>query len=288
MQAQARSEGIDVTSDDALWVVKADDDGFQVYNPAEPDRVYRVSGNRAEPQCTCPEFRWKMSGNANEGCAHIGAVMGYLGEYELPQPKPNGRERMASGNGSHPAPAAGGNGNGGELGASAAMLMLKRSVSPDGKINSLSVEFALPIGGLLPQEVRDCALRGLACQEDIVATFLSDAPVPASGNGYNESSDTRDGAVPATLRDVGGMNTRWGWRNFINVETDGGVYKLFGNRKQLGEHLASVGQSRRGEQINKGTVLNIPCMAVLAASDDGRYTNVVELYPSPQRQSHGR
>lgn len=282
MQATARNVEDPITEAAALMVVKPDEDGFQVYEPAAPDQVYRVSGTRQQPECTCAKFRWKDPGDPNRPCVHIEAVLRHLGEGGPPAP-PTQPE-------SETIPAAGSNGSGNVLTVSPAMLALKRSVSPDGRIDSLSVEFTLPIGGLKPHEVHDFALRGLDCQEEIVETFLGETtPANSHGNGHSYcDSANGDGAIPATLRDIGGMQTKWGWRYFINVEADGGVYKLFGNRKQLAEHLANAGHPRLGDQLSKGKTLNVSCLAVLEDSEDGRYTNVVELRPAAQRRSARR
>ncbi|MBX3177736.1 MAG: hypothetical protein KF886_10270 [Candidatus Hydrogenedentes bacterium] len=294
MQATARSVEDPNAEAAALMVVKPDEDGFQVYEPAAPDRVYRVSGTRQQPECTCAKFRWTDPGNPNRPCVHIDAVLRHLGGNDSPpQPLTVDPDPVSLGNPDE-TPVADGNGNGAALGGSPALLTLKRSVSPDGRIDSLSVEFALPIAGLKAHEVHDFALRSLACQEDIARSFLNGGP-PASdgGNGHSQSGGGNgnqggNGAVPATLRDVGGMQTKWGWRYFINVEADGGVYKLFGNRKQLAEHLADAGHPRLGDQLSKGKTLNVSCLALLEDSEDGRYTNVVELRPANRQQSARR
>lgn len=292
MQATARNDERSAPGSAALLVVKPDEDGFQVYAPAKPNLIYQVSGSRTEPQCTCTEFRWKRSDNPNGRCAHIDAVLRQLGEIDSPpqpltvdpDPAPLGTPDEA--------PVA--DGNGAVSSGSPALLTLKRSVSPDGRIDSLSVEFALPIAGLKAQEVHDFALRSLTCQEDIASSFLNGGPPASVGdNGHNHGGggngdQSGNDAVPATLRDVGGMQTKWGWRYFINVEANGGVYKLFGNRKQLAEHLANAGHPRLGDQLSKGKTLNVSCLAVLEDSEDGRYTNVVELRPANRQQSARR
>lgn len=287
MQATARNDEPSAPGSAALLVVKPDDDGFQVYAPAEPNRIYQVSGSCAEPQCTCAEFRWQRPGNSIGRCVHIDAVLRHLGESDSP-PQPRTVDPDPA------SPVAEGNGNGAVPSGSPALLTLKRSVSPDGKINALSVEFALPIAGLKAPEVQDFALRSLACQEDIASLFLNGGPTASNdGNGHNHNgsgngNQSGDDAVVATLRDVGGMQTKWGWRYFINVEADGSVYKLFGNRKQLAEHLANAGHPRLGDQLSKGKTLNASCLAVLEDSEDGRYTNVVELKPANRQQSARR
>jgi CRISPR/Cas system-associated exonuclease Cas4 (RecB family) len=260
-QVQANNDDSPTTGSGTLLVVKPEEDGFQVYEAAMPDRIYLVGGSRQQPECTCAKFRWKDPGNPNRPCQHIEAVMRYIGEGQAASQPENLSEHYGNS-----APAGSVSGSGGVLSASSASLTLKRSVSPDGRIDSLSVEFALPIAGLRPQEVHDFALRGLDCQEEIVRSFLNEPRSPdTNGNGHDhQSGGNGSGTVPATLRDIGGMQTKWGWRYFINVEANGNSYKLFGNRKELGEQLANAGHGRLSQHINKGKTLNVSCLAVMS------------------------
>jgi hypothetical protein len=59
-------------------------------------------------------------------------------------------------------------------------MLLKRSVSPDGRIDSLSIEFTAEVGGATPTEVSARAARLLALQSAIVKGFLDGAK---NGNG---------------------------------------------------------------------------------------------------------
>lgn len=266
-----------------ILVVKADDDGFQVFAPAEPDKLYRVSGSCEAPECTCPDYRWRRPDNTNGSCVHIGAVLRHLGFATIPQDEENSRATE-----NEPRPSLSSNGSVKIGDGSPAMMVIKRSVSPDRKIDSLSVEFTLPMTGLVPQQVHDSAMRAMTCQEDIVESFLADQVRSDDhhANGANGANGTD--ALPATLRDVSGMQTKWGWRYFINVEVNGRTYRLFGRRNELGEQLSKAGLGQLASQIDKGRVLNARCLAVLGDSEDGRYTNVVELRPAGRQQQRGR
>ena len=275
--------------DSPLLVVKSDGDGFQVYNPNEPNRVYQVTGSSQEPQCTCPEFRWRKPGEPERICVHIEAIMSQLREKMAPPDSARSRFEAVSGNGAHstPEPQVVGENCVEHLGPAATMT-LKRSVSADGRINSFSVELTLPVSGLVRHEVFNCARKGLKCQEEIVSSFLDDTIPETGGQDNDDSCAGRDSPVPATLRDIGGMQTRFGWRFFINVEAGGETYKLIGDRKKLGQQLTNAGHARLGHQITEGKRLNVPCLAVIEDSADGRYTNVVELLPSRAQDSRGR
>src|SRR5439155_3372252 len=53
-----------------------------------------------------------------------------------------------------------------------AQMFLKRSVSPDGHINALSVEFSMPVSDISNGEIKDKALKTLQLQKEIVGAFL--------------------------------------------------------------------------------------------------------------------
>lgn len=288
MQATTRVDEA-ATADQSLLVVKPENDGFQVYAPTEPDQIFRVTGSVTEPQCTCAEFQWRGANNPEHICVHIAAVMRHL-EENVAQPGTNPSEadhglEKPGGTAPDQAPASA-NGANGQPDPTA--LCLRRSVSPDGRIDSLSVELSLPIAGLVRQEVHGVARKALQCQADIVSTFLEESRPPrAQGAGTREASENGNPVV-ATLRDIGSMQTRWGWRYFINVQVDDGTYRLIGNRRKLSDQLANAGYAALGRQIAKGKHLNVPCLATLEDSADGRYTNVVELFPPHEGNGAGR
>ena len=268
----------EAVQDQPTLVVNPGEDGFQVYEPENPSRVFQVTGGADNPQCTCADFKWK----GREGgyrCAHIDAVFRHLG-YD------GGRQSAAAhpahdGRGGRTVPAPGQTTS--HNGGGPASMTLKRSVSPDGRINSLSLEFTLPADVDGAPDLESQVLEILDRQDAIVAEYLD----RHGGNGQADAGQPAgDGAVPATLKDVGGMQTRYGFRYFINVEAGNRSYKLFGTRQQLEKHLKSVGE--HNARIAKGAPLNVPCRAVLEESDDGRYLNVVEILPQDGRGSGRR
>ena len=249
-----------------VLVVNPSEDGLQVYEADNPSRAYHVTGGADNPHCTCPDFAWKGKRGGYQ-CAHIEAVLRHLGQSQAP---PNAAAGVRGGR--HvPAPAAatGHNSNG------PASLTLKRSVSPDGRINSVSLEFTLPADLYGAPDLEAQVLDLLERQDAIAAEYLDRHGANASGQ--QQDADGPNGAVPATLKDVGGMQTKYGWRYFINVEAGNRTYKLFGTRQQLVDQLKAIGE--HNARIAKGAALDIPCRAVLEESDDGRYINVVDILP---------
>jgi len=79
--------------------------------------------------------------------------------------------------------------------------------------------------------------------------------------------------------DIAGIDGKWGRRLFINVQANGRTLKLFGNRKQLAEHITAAGFWNMADQIAEGIRLNLPCRIITKLSDDGRWLNIEQVLP---------
>ncbi|MCG3195727.1 MAG: hypothetical protein GHCLOJNM_00194 [bacterium] len=288
-----------------IFVVTEAERGFDVFSPDDPRTHFHVSGTPAAPSCTCAEFLHRRDGLHR--CPHILAVFGGRGGngQHTPEVDPiEAEERLAMQEES------------GVTGLDTRYtpprfpsdLTIKRSVSPDGKIDSLSVELSCPVheadfGATVTQ-----ACTALSIQDAIVQTFLADkrgSRTQGNGNGrppsngnlgpqtgaYGQGGSPSNGQyrqqangqpVPATLLSVGGMQTKSGWRLYLLVDVSGKQYKLFGNHQQLAEHVASAGHSINPVQIHPELKFNLPCQVVLEPSKDGKYTNVVKVFPAYQ------
>ena len=294
-------------------VIQQVEEGFRVYAAAEPKNRYIVSGSADAPQCTCPDFQYHQN-DPDWQCKHILAVLNEFADIEVVAQNADtdeAEERRAiqeESRGPRTRQPAHPNGNGG--GNAVAQLLLKRSVSPDGRIDSLSVEFSSPVDGLAGPEIHARAERMLRLQSGIVAQFL-DRQKRTNGNGEHERANGTanrmpprsaqassngqsaarrangsgpEPAVPATLVDVAGMNGKWGRRLFINVEANGKTLKLFGKVDELVEHIRAAGYIAP-DPFCEGAVLNIPCAVITKPSPDGRYTNVEQVLPANQPAS---
>lgn len=278
-------------SSNETFVVTPIAEGLRVYSPHDPGTFYVVGGSQRAPDCTCREFRGR--GDAAWRCQHILAAWGQL-------PNGNGHdedyyadeERRAIQEEGQPAPR---RSNGSFSGNGDGTMLLKRSVSPDGRIDSLSAEFSCPVGGLTETEVYRKAERILAIQSDVVSSFLGGNGNHRGGNGKHPwngqrqpaNSGAKSPAVPARLLNVAGMDGKWGRRLFINVDVDGRITRLFGNVQQLADHLVAAGFAEVAEHVGEGMTLNLPCRVVTKPSPDGRYQNVDKVLPPetsrPQR-----
>lgn len=264
------------------YVVLYENEGFSVYSPADPTKKqYLVSGSPEAPACTCPDSQYHKT-YPQWRCKHILAAFDHIRKEEADTEAAEERKAIQAESQAAEKAKRKRNGSNRNNGSHSQML-LKRSVSPDLRIDSLSVEFSCPVDKVSVQEIKDSAQKILLLQSQIVESFLnanqketlSQQSQPQQGNG----------AQPAQLLSIGGMNGKWGRRLFINVQMNGQTSKLFGNQKQLAEALTSAGYPQFANSIAEGNQLNLPCRAITKPSDDGKYINierVLPLEPPPQ------
>ncbi len=248
-------------------IVTETDQGFRVHSPAAPTRVYVVTGAPHEATCTCPDFQYNAS-DPNWQCKHVVAVMR---RFDFPPASPDAPTTTPEADGVEPT-----------------TLLLKRSVSPDGRIDSLSVEFSAPVNGVPVDTILARARTMLGLQNDIAGIFLngqSKGRTELSRNGNGNGN----GAVglPARLIDIQSIQTKRGRKMCINVEVDGGVSYLFGNRQQLAAAISAAGFPDRARQIDEGTLLDLPCRAITKPSTDGRYINIDKVLPINGHHGNG-
>ncbi len=259
------------TEEKETFVIAKTDEGFRVCSPLTPGKQFVVTGLPDVPHCTCPEYS-SHDGDPEYLCKHILAV---LQEMNTPAPPPATPATAPAGSrGSNEPPATttrkapgGRNGNG-------AVLLLKRSVSPDGRIDSLSVEFSFPIGKTTPEELKTRAGKILALQAEIATGFLK-----TNGNA-RPSNNGELNAVPGQLLAVASMDGKWGKRLFLNILVNGQVLKFFGSDKQLAEAVKDAGYASVAEHLVDGYTLNLPCRVVTKPSPNGKYTNVERVLPA--------
>jgi SWIM zinc finger len=263
------------------FVIAKTDEGFRVCSPLTPAKQHIVTGLPDAPHCTCPEFG-SHDGDPEYLCKHILAVLQEMNTPSQPRVHPAPAPAGSRAGDEPPASTArkapaGKNGNG-------AVMLLKRSISPDGRIDSLSVEFSLPIGKSTAEELKTRAGKILALQADIAQGFLKTnsngknaKPAGNAGNGQDAAN-----AVPGQMLAVGSMNGKWGKRLFLNILVNGQVLKLFGSEKQLSGALTDAGYADVAKAIADGMTFNLPCRVVTKPSPDGKYTNIERVLPAAQ------
>ena len=257
--------------------------GFRVYSPTGRTRPYYVAGIPEAPTCTCPSF--KVDGDDPDfRCPHIQAVLERCGAHSqastaIDRSDDYEREERAAMRDEGALPA--GNGH-------SSHMTLKRSISPDGRIDSLSIEFTAPVNGDAVKRLESRASEILGVQSRIVDQFLETNNASGKKNGkarredgaeQAEAGDQSGEPVVATLIDIAGMDGKWGRRLFLRIDVEGRVLRYFGNKTQLADALTESGYRDRASQVREGLKLNLPCRVVTSPSQDGRFVNVDRVLP---------
>jgi len=260
---------------DDFMIVSRSENGYRVYSALHPENRHLVSGNSNDPACTCDAFAEDTS------CEHVRAVQERFGEDERiaqeerlaiqAEGQPKKKRKPASNN-------------------LPAMMTLKRSVSPDGRIDSLSVELSCQIEQTSAADIKSRAGAMLRLQSEIAGGFLSvNGKRNGNGNGNRASKAPEAQPIPAKMLSIGSTNGKWGPRFFISFQANGQALKLFGTTKQLAEAVIAAGFNYSEEDVAEGVSLNLPCRIVTKPSADGRFLNIDQVLPGsispPQRRA---
>ncbi len=263
------------------FVISQAECGYRVYAPTEPKRSYIVSRDGDRLACSCADFL-RHEADPDWQCKHVLAVNKQFGN-EAPKAQSDSESekvrQTAKRNGKPAASPA-------TTPQSGAQMFLKRSVSPDGRIDSFSVGFTWPVDTLPGKEVVDRIEKTLVLQETVVARFRKQngqngnaKKEPAAMSAENGSSQ----AALARMVAVGGMDGRWGRRLFITIEADGKLLRLFGTEKRLGDAIKEAGFPDVAKKVAEGLSLDLPCRVVTVPSPDGRFQNVERVLPAQVR-----
>jgi hypothetical protein len=273
-------------AENGALVASKTDEGFRVYSLHNPGQIYLVRQEGEHWTCTCPDFETHKS-DITWRCKHILAVAPWP---QTPAPLAPHPPAEAPAHALPPAappekpPASKGKARRPSDPGPPALMLIKRSVSPDGRIDSVSVEFSMPVSGNKEDEIKAKAVKTLQLQREIVASFLkvNGHTVPAASAPGTPPTPTNGGngsPVFARMLDIGKMNGRWGERLYITFQVDGRRCRLFGSSKQLATHLGSAGYEIDPQGIEEGLRLNLPCRVTTKPSDDGKYLNVEKVFP---------
>ena len=167
-----------------VFVITAAEEGWRVRSAHNPSKYYLVSANGTELQCACPDFQAHATEDPTWRCKHVLAVQDHQAKTGAADPQTEcelAEERAAVQTEGSVEVVQRPNGE-----PSAAQMLIKRSISPDGRIDSISIEFTLPLSEATVSQIRDRAAKTLKLQTEIVKSFLngagrkvnSDKPVP--------------------------------------------------------------------------------------------------------------
>jgi hypothetical protein len=260
-----------------LFVISESSDGWRVRSARNPARSYVVSDRDDVLACTCPDFATNAPEDPDWLCKHILAVTDYRAK--LGATRTNGydaaeREAIQSERASDVPP----NGE-----PPAAQMLIKRSISPDGRIDSVSIEFAFALAEHTAGQIKSRALRTLQLQTEIVRDFLKQPSTPAASNGAGMPRG--NGHAFGRLIDVG--MTSDGQRFYLNVQVNGKRARYFGSAEQIAKAIRTAGERVFANQIEAGMRVNLPCRVATEASSDGRYVNVTDILPIGRRHGQG-
>jgi hypothetical protein len=268
------------------FIIAPSEEGYRVCSPLNPAKQFTVTGIPDDPQCTCPDFTHPDRPPHGQS-KHSLAVLTEAGETTAN--RVNGTPLPGGSRGSDKPPTRTAKRAGNGRNGSGAVMLLKRSVSPDGHIDSLSVEFSCPVGAVTTTAIKQQAATILALQGEITAGFLKTNGNGSTGQVPDNGNDAPN-AVPAQLLNLGSLNGKWGRRLFINVLVNGQIpSKLFGTQQELAGALAAAGYpnfagasnpTNLAAQMNEGVQLNLPCRVITKPSKDGKYINVERVLPA--------
>jgi len=279
-QIEARQE----RAGNGTLVVSQVDDGYRVYSVSHPSHLYLVRQEGERWTCTCPDFEYHQA-DTTWRCKHILAVAPWR-EQQTPQPyEPGNGHTEAMPVSPEPSEQAALSKRRNHKHTNGfAQMLIKRSVSPDGRIDSVSVEFSMPVSETANGEIKAKALNTLKLQKEIVADFLKlngakPAAFPPPASKPPEPAPENGQPVFARLIDIGKVNGKWGERLSLNVQINGRTSRLFGSAKQLAERIQSAGYEIDPASLEPGLRLNLACRVTTKPSDDGRYLNVEKVLP---------
>lgn len=263
----------------STFVIVREGDGFKVYSPDSPNNQHIVSGTFDAPVCTCPDFQ-NYRHVPGYRCPHIQTVFQHPGNTTNTPYSYDREERQAIQEESrltelsrllsevnHPPE-----------------MTLKRSVSPDGRIDSLSIEFSCPVDLIEPGNIKNQAEQALTLQSEIAARFLNDNKPKNNTSGSNgngdrpERGDTSDYQI-IQLTHIAGSQTKYGWRLFINARVNGQDVRLYGDLNKLSEYLTDAGYPDLGRNIHEGNQINVQCRASLKNDPNKKYPVIERILP---------
>ena len=281
-------------AENGALIASKTEEGFRVYSLHNPAQIYLVRQEGEGWTCTCPDFETHKA-DTTWRCKHILVVAPWPQTPTPPTPDPPAE---APANAPLPAappekpPAAKGKGRRPSEPGPPALMLIKRSVSPDGRIDSVSVEFSMPVSGNKEDEIKAKALKTLQLQREIVASFLklnghAVAAAPSPSTPATPTNGGNGSPVFARMLNIGKMNGRWGERLFITFQVNDRRCRLFGSAKQLATHVALAGYEIAPEAIADGLRLDLPCRVITKPTDDGKYLNVEQVFPVAKKQGTG-
>lgn len=255
--------------------------GYQVRSGP---KTYDVIIESDKITCTCLDFQKQHVEDPNHSCKHIIAILADFEEQQscistsiTPQPHQadNKLSIIKTGNGAsktslYPAPT---------VAPKQPHILIKRSLSADSRIDSISVEIDFGLANEDEELVKAQALKALNLQDSIIKEFISiNQPrenLPEPPQVVFPTDETSEEVLDGIMTKVGIAQNK---SYYIIVELpESKTAKLFGNQKYLSHQIAVAGFSFPAEKIVEGIILNIPCKVTTVLN--GKFINVDKVFP---------
>jgi hypothetical protein len=256
----------------------------QGYLVRSGSKTYEVTVEDDAISCNCSDFEQKQKENTTYHCKHISAV---LADFEAQQScasattseHTNGSSSKANGSAKVSAIFPG---RQAPIPSKQSHMLIKRSLSGDGRIDSISVEIDFGFTEEDEAGIKTQALKALKLQDTIIKEFIGvddtkeDLPEPPQIVMPNSSIPQE--TLDCIMTKVGVAQSKWGTSFYITFELpEGKTAKLFGSQKYLSNQIAVAGFHFPPEKIVEGIVLNIPCRATTVLN--GKFINIDRVFP---------
>lgn len=246
-------------------------------------KTYEVTVEDDAISCNCSDFEREQKEDTAYHCKHIIAV---LADFEAQQScasatneHTNGSSSKANGSAKISAIFPG---KQAPLPSKQSHIFIKRSLSGDGRIDSISVQIDFGFAEEDEAIIKTQALKALKLQDTIIKEFIGvddikeDLPEPPQV--VMPTSSIPEEALDCIMTKVGVAQSKWGTSFYITFELpEGKTAKLFGSQKHLSNQIAVAGFHFPPEKIIEGIVLNIPCRATTVLN--GKFINIDRVFP---------
>jgi hypothetical protein len=237
-------------------VVESGSRGYRVFHSSEPNAEHLVEEIVSRFLCNCEEYESEMT------CQHVRAVLNYLAQ-EKQNNGGNGRLHMATQASADPLPAT---------------MTLRRSISPDGRIDSLSIEFSSPVDQTCCSDITNRALNMLKLQSVVSKEFLLTMHAGRQGDRTN-GRPSQVVTLNARMIRIGEVPAKRDRPLFIEFHLENHGARLFGTAAELAQAMTDAGYVYAPEEIFAGLPIDASCQVLIKPSRNPLYSEILRILP---------
>ncbi|HEY6807097.1 MAG TPA: hypothetical protein VI306_26200 [Pyrinomonadaceae bacterium] len=243
--------------------VEPDGLGYRVVDPSRPNSPYLIEEVVNRFLCGCNDFEESLT------CQHVRAVLSYLAEEKRNGGNIGPQLKVASTNAE----------------PSSATMALRRSISPDGRIDSLTIEFSTPVDNTSFRDITARALNILKLQSVVTKEFLLTAHAGRQSdrsNGHNQVV-----TLNAKMIRIGDVPTKRDRPLFIEFHLEDHGARLFGTASELAQAITDAGYPYAPEEIFAGQTIDASCQVLIKSSRNPLYAEILRVLPKDFSFSDG-